>query len=771
MLELRIIVLLLVLFGPAAFSKVSLAAGLVKRDIIVVYDSAREASPTVTPVHMRAEFPLNHLGYRLVYHDLRQGLPPDALLADAAGILSWFRYELEEPELYLAWLLRMSGRGIKVIVLGSVGAPLTVQTLDMTNRLFATFGLRMTEDFISTAVDARVHTLDRTMMEFERQIDPVPNQHFLVEQRGDGARVLLDYTLTVGGRERRSVVAAIGPGGAYVTHGFILHGDATTGGARWLVDPFAFFTAALGQPAFPIPDTTTVSGRRLYFSHVDGDGWNNGVQIERYRAGRGAGPLTAQPAGQDGSVTVPGSVRSSGITAAEMMLRDLIAPYPDLPVSVGLVADDTDAELGGGRRAQAAARQIYALPQVEVASHTCTHPFLWEFFERYDRAREYEVIRQNERERRDLTTRLMEAIGLADASDARRNRYMVGGNHAPRAFLRDPFSIAREVTHALEVTQALAPAHKPVAIYLWSGNTRPFEAIVRATRQAGLRNINGGDTRFDAQHPSIAYVAPIGRIVGDERQIYAVNSNENTYTNLWTGHFHGFRQLRETLERTERPRRLKGANVYYHTYSAERRASLEAVRSHLDWARSAPLAPIRASHYAAIADGFYSTRIAQIGERQWTIGARDGLQTLRFDQADGLVPDLERSLGVLGSNSHAGALYVALDAAVPQARLVMGPRPERPAGFAQASLRESRWQLRGLTRAACGLRFAAEGYGKGEFVFEGLPPRAVEVIAARNGQDLHRLAATVDLAGTLAFTLPVLAYEPLDVTIRCVEGQ
>ncbi len=451
-----------------------------------------------------------------------------------------------------------------------------------------------------------------------------------------------------------------------------------------------------------------------------------------------------------------------------MMLRELIEPYPDLPVSVGIVAEDTDAELGGGEIAMETARRIFALPQVEVASHTCTHPFNWDFFANYDRAREYDLITQAERPKRDLSSRLMEAIGLANAAEARRSRYLAGGAHAPRAFLRDPFSIDREVRHALEVTQGLAPPDKKPALYLWSGNTRPFAAIIRATRQSSVRNMNGGDTRFDAQHPSHAYIAPIARSVDGERQIYAVNSNENTYTNLWTAHFHGFRQLRETIDRTESPRRLKGVNVYYHTYSAERRASLDAVKSHLDWARQAPLAPIKASTYAAIADGFFSTDITARGPNHWTIANRDGLQTLRIDDPGDSVPDMVASRGILGFNRHQGSLYIALDSSIAVAELVMRPaRGTSQRGFAVASLAESRWQVRDFRRTSCGLQMTAEGYGPGEFVFQDLAAGEVTIVARRAGQPLHQQRRAVDGTGSLAFTLPLVAYEPLDLEIRC----
>jgi hypothetical protein len=755
----------------------------VKRDVIVLYDGDKEASPSQTQVHMRAEFPLNHLGYRLVYHDLRNGLPDAATTNGAAAVLTWFHYEIEDYIAYLVWLDRTAEAGVKVVILGSIGAPLSPQSTRLINRILGRMGLRASGEFVATVLESKVVRLDPDLMEFERKIDPVPNEHALVEAIEPRARVGLEYSLMVEGRERRSVVAAIGPAGGYVAHGFIMHGDATTGAARWILNPFSFFRAALGNAVFPIPDTTTVSGRRLYFSHVDGDGWNNGVQMERYRLRRGTAAPEAR--GQD---QAPGRTmyfshidgdgwsnavqrtrpRTEQVTASQMMLKELIEPYPDLPVSVGIVAEDIDPELGGGEVAIATARRIYAQPQVEVASHTCTHPFNWDFFANYDRAREYDLITQAERPKRDLSSRFMEAIGLANAAEARRSRYLAGGSHAPRAFLRDPFSVDREVRHALEVTQSLAPPDKKPALYLWSGNTRPFAGVIRATRQSAVRNMNGGDTRFDAQHPSHAYIAPISRSVDGERQIYAVNSNENTYTNLWTAHFHGFRQLRETLDRTETPRRLKGVNVYYHTYSAERRASLDAVRSHLDWARQAPLAPIKASAYAAIADGFFSTDITLKGPNRWSIANRDGLQTLRFDDLGDVVPDIAASQGVLGSNRHQGSLYVALDAAVATAELVMRPAGAvAQRGFAVASLTESRWQVRALRRTSCGLQMTAEGYGPGEFVFNGLNAGEVTILARRAGEPLHQQRLAVDAAGSLSFTLPLVAYEPLDIEVRC----
>ena len=140
--------------------------------------------------------------------------------------------------------------------------------------------------------------------------------------------------------------------------------------------------------------------------------------------------------------------------------------------------------------------------------------------------------------------------------------------------------------------------------------------------------MNGGDPRYDSEYPSLAYLKPLSRLAGSERQIYAVNSNEMIYTNDWKGPFDGYAKLKETLDRTEAPRRLKGINVYYHMFSAEKAASLEAVRGHLLSARADLIIPIEASRYAAIADDFFHTEISRIGELQWRIKRRGGIAPL-----------------------------------------------------------------------------------------------------------------------------------------------
>jgi polysaccharide biosynthesis protein PelA len=460
--------------------------------------------------------------------------------------------------------------------------------------------------------------------------------------------------------------------------------------------------------------------------------------------------------------------------SAEVIRKDAIEAYPDLPVSVGLIAGDVRPEIGGNAGGIAIARKIFALPQVEVASHTHTHPFNWSFFDAYSRTKEEAMIEQVkrpnlqtfERIRRSLYSIAGQPVPLDQAG-----LYVAGSSDLPRTYLREPFDINREVNGALRMSQSLAPPGKMAKIYLWSGDCLPFEGAIAATRAAGVRNMNGGDSRLDAEFPSVFYVPPISKPVGKERQIYSGNSNENTYTNDWTGPYYGFSLLSETIKNTENPRRLKPFNIYYHMYSGERTSALVALKQNLDLARSQSLAPIAASHYAEMADDFFPLSITQTDANIWMINGRGAVQTMRFDMSDNLTVDPVASRGVLGSTRHqSGAMYVALDAAVEPAVVALTSRElaaDNPSDVAQ--LVSSRWLFRAYKPNGCGFDITAQGFGAGDMIWQTKPNRRFTVTATREDKSLGTFTALADATGALQLTLPLNAIEPVQLRFTCDE--
>ena len=734
---------------PAQALEIEFSGRPVKLDILALYDSRREGKPHQSRIHRLAEMPLNHLGYRVRYRDVNRPLPEGRELGRYRGILTWFIEPLARPEKVLGWLEQATAHGLKYVVLGEIAPSETEAMLPQVNRLLARIGLESKGGYVDITWRARVVERDPDLIGFERPLDKALPGFPVMATRGGDAEAHLILETPGGDGQIRSTVIATSPNGGFAASNFTFYYEPNTDRERWTLNPFGFFARAFGEERRPIPDPTTLVGRRIYFSHIDGDGWNNVSEIE----------------GQ----------RQMGRLSAEVIEREAIVPYPDLPVSVGLIAGDAIPELGGNRQAAEIARRLYAMPQVEVATHTYTHPFNWEFFAHYDRAEELRRIEKHAAPSLSLRERFTQGVlKLAGKPmpSGHTDKYVAGTDDLPRTYLRRPFDLQREVQTALEVSTSLAPPGKRAAIYLWSGDTTPFPEAIGATRQAKVRNLNGGDSRLDAEFPSVAYVPPISRPAGAERQIYAGNSNENTYTNDWTGPYHGQFMLEHTLENTENPRRLKPFNLYYHMYSGEKAGALAAVRHILDVARRAPVVPVKASQYAAIADDFFGVEIIQVDLFSWAINRRGALSTVRFDDASQLSVDLTRSKGVLGSVRHAEALYVSLDPAVESAVVTLRGRAgetiaRREPGSAVASLIDSRWMLRNLVTEDCGFRITAQGYGTGEMSWQTSPRRGFRVSAMRNGTVLSEETRWADQNGLFGVRIAPSAIEPLEIKFTC----
>ncbi|MDX2157308.1 MAG: hypothetical protein SFW09_12445 [Hyphomicrobiaceae bacterium] len=736
--------------GPARALDIEFSGRPVKLDILALYDGRRERQPHLTRIHKLAEMPLNHMGFRVVYQDVNARLPAPEALGRYLGVLTWFAEPLARPEAVLGWIDQALARGLKYVALGEIAPRETDAMLPLVNRVLARIGLEHGGTYVDLSWRARVVDRDPDMLGFERPIDKVLPGFPVLSVRGDDADAHLVLEGPLGGGRVRSAVVATSSGGGYASGNFAVYYEPNTDRMRWTLNPFAFFTRAFGDERRPVPDVTTLAGRRMYFSHIDGDGWNNVSEIEGHR--------------------------DLQRFSAEVIEREAIVPFPDLPVTVGVIAGDVDPSLGGNPTAAAIARRLYALPQVEVATHTYSHPFNWQFFERYDRVEEVRRIDQHATPALSLRERyarqVLKTAGRPMPAD-QTDKYIAGSDDLPRTYLRYPFDLERETAGALEVSEGLAPTGKRAAIYLWSGDTTPFPAAIKAVRQAGARNINGGDSRLDAEYPSVAYVPPISRPAGAERQIYAANSNENTYTNDWTGPYHGFFMLEHTLANTESPRRLKPFNLYYHMYSGEKSGALAAVKHILGKARQDRVIPVRASQYAAIADSFFGVEIVQVDLFSWAVSRRGALSTVRFDEADQLAVDLARSIGILGSSRHGTALYVALDPGIERAVVTLRGRTAEQAARREtaargaASLIDSRWMVRDLVAEECGFRFTAEGFGTGDMSWQTGAGRGFRVTTRRGAAILSEETRWADEQGNFNVRIGPSAIEPLEIRFTC----
>ena len=730
--------------SPAAALDVEVATRPVRRDILALYDSRHEGRAAETRLHRLAEMPLNWLGFKLTYIDVNGALPETAELAKYRGLVTWFVEPLQNANAYSAWLDAATASGLRYICLGEAAPPGPPSTESAVERIFTRLGLKPSPQFVSDTRTAKILQNSLEMAGFERPVDRLLPAFRVIAAEGPAAKVHLSARVPTEDGAREAVLIATGAAGGYAAEGYTFYYDAALDRVRWVLNPFLFFRDALGGEVFPVPDVTTLAGRRIYFSHIDGDGWNNISEIEGDREAQRPAP--------------------------EVILRDVIEAHPDLPVSVGLIAGDTDKAIGGNDTARQIAEKIFALPQVEVASHTYTHPFAWKFFETYRRPDELALIENAKQTENTLAQRAKSFLTWVSGKSGAGNAlpdYVAGSAGLPRAYLKQPFGLAQEVQGALDASTQIAKGKK-AALYLWSGDAEPFEAAIKASREAGVRNMNGGDNRFDADFPSVFYVPPIARPVGRERQIYAANSNENTYTNNWRGPYYGQMALTETLKNTETPRRLKPFNLYYHMYSGEKAASLAAIKSLTALAAQSPVIPIKASEYAAIADDFFAVELSQVDATSWTLSKRGAMQTFRFDDADSVEVDDARSRGVIGSTRLNGALYVALDAGIEEALITLRSASqtdkEKPV---TPSLVDSRWQIRNVVRQPCGMTMIAQGYGTGDMMWQTAPGAVFEISVSRGAERLYAARVAADSTGHLNVSLRADATQEASVTFEC----
>jgi len=731
----------------------------IPRTILALYDSRVSEQPFYTAAHQMAEMPLNHLGCRVRYADVSKPLPAPDSLSDIRGVLMWMESgEMQDPEGFLRWAEEVAARGKAFVLIGDLafmadsrGEPTSGF---LVNRFLKSIGLRCLFDWTPITYDVSLEILDPRVVGYERKFDGVIPPFEKIRAIDPDSRVFLRILAAAGrkdygGKGLRQTAAdlvVVTPNGGYVASGYTHFSDPENDRKSWILNPFEFFRQAFRTDDLPKADTTTLSGNRIYYSHIDGDGWRNISMVPKY-------------------------ARRPTISA-EVILKEVLEPFTDLPVTVGPVAADLHPDWLGRELDREVARRIFALPHVELGNHTFSHPFDWGFFEDGDPDKEIPYLDRYEHSwKQSLAPSWIaywsDLFGLdrkVIASDHREGAY-----ETPRAFALEPFSLEMEILGASAFIESLAPPGKKVRIIQWSGNTRPFEEAIRTARLAGLANINGGDTRFDRDFASVAWVAPVGRQVGSEIQIYASNSNENTYTDLWSDRYFGFVHLIRTFENTETPIRLKPINVYYHMYSGEKLSSLNAVLANLRYIRTHKLCPVPTSRFAMIGTGFFTAEFARLGPDRWLVRNHGQLQTVRFDGSTFKQVDFPRSRGVIGQKHFQGSLYVALDRSEtePVIALKAHAAPHLLPDASRPYLVEGRWDVWNLEIETGGrFRFQTAGYGPGILLWKVPRPGTYTVTTTDEKGEVQPAVFSSGDSGVLTIEIGYGSGRALEVEVR-----
>ncbi len=549
---------------------------VIPREVLLVYDSRINGRQSDTDVQQMVAVPLEYMGYVPVYHDLyKEGLPARAMPGQYAGVVSWSLKNVE-VEGYQEWMSNLIGSGLPVALFSHPG-------FNITPAVAAKMGI---ETVPVLDYDSMTVTKSDDIIGFE--VKPLPRiEGLAMNARSNSAEnsVHLRYT---DNKDRHADVVVTGNWGGFA----ISPGDKDTMidfMPYWVVDPFKFLRKALNLNNAPMPEVTTENGNRLWLAHIDGDAMPSWAELPGKKLG------------------------------AEIIESEILDRY-QMPHTISIVEGELNAlpqYNDRHERMHASARRIFARENVEIATHTFSHPYSWP--------------------------------RLSEGSPSGKHNLPISQYH---------YNAHREIVGSAKyIDDNLAPPGKKTKVVLWSGDALPGEKELRIVEQAGLVNMNGGNTIISAAKPVLSNVSPMVRTVGDHLQIYAPIMNENVYTNEWTGPFDGFRRVIETLELTDQPRRLKPINIYYHFYAGTKAAMLRALKEVYEWTLTQDIFPVYVSEFVAKVPDFRSAGVARYLDGRWKISGLGDVRTLRVVDSDRW-PDLRSSQNLVGARQLHDGVYI-----------------------------------------------------------------------------------------------------------------
>ena len=646
------VILALILFEP-------LSAGVIPRKILALYKTSEKRSPEHNEISEYVQLVLNNLGLVVVYADAEDTLPPIWAMPEYLGVITFFYNDgMRRAGRYRKWLLRLLENGKKVVIFGNFGAmheygaSSTRKDRREVRRLFSRMGLSPPIP-MKLQGPIRLQKYEAGMFDFEYRLSSGDIQSAThIQSFGNDNRVLM--TLEAAGQE--TVLALTAPWGGMAQRAICYRMDPATGRAQWYLDPFAFLETALALQDLPRAELNLIGGRRTAFCHIDGDGFRTISLIDGWSM------------------------------CADIMTRKVFSRY-DLPFSVSVITAEVDPVLFGSMETLSITRRMFALPNVEPASHSFAHPFDW-------------------------------------------RKGTVAFDTIP-GYTFDPY---REIVGSMRFIQThLLPAQKAVKLFFWSGMGNPTDEQIALIEKHGWLQINGRAGYLDDSFPSITSFAPPYTQIGDRFRINARISNEYEFTRGWQPPYDAYVRVIRTFEFTQKYGPLTPANLYLHFYIMQYRESWNALKRVLKWVMNQDWTFVYASDYVKMVQDFLSLSLQRLGPDHFRIDNQGALRTIRFKKEKRIV-DMQKSKNVVGYGYYGEDLVVHLDG-----------RREHEIVLTADSARQVYLQSFNMLvdsthfESAC-LDFYVKGYGRFEAVLVGLPPNAYFKIE-KNLQCSHEFSA------------------------------
>ncbi|MHB1285728.1 MAG: polysaccharide deacetylase family protein [Leptospirales bacterium] len=319
-----------------------------QRTILVLFNGV-QATQDKNNFRSMWEFPLNFLGLKAEYLNLSTGpLPSGTDLNRFTGVALALSGGITNPSALWAFMEKVLVSGKRLMVLGDMppyrnrfGEPFASSL-----KVLSLMGFRRMGHW--DRKNLRYSILKGSMIGFELPPHPLPPVFRPLSSVRPLNRVWLG--IRSAGRRNLGIVSTpivTGPFGGIALDPFITREFPLNPGKEgWIVNPFRFLEAALDIRRTPRMDLTTLNGNRIFYSQVDGDGFET---LSRYREGR---------------------------MCSEVLYKEIFTHY-SLPFSVSVILSQIDPHYQGTTNRMAWAKKIFSLSNIEAASHTFSHPFYW----------------------------------------------------------------------------------------------------------------------------------------------------------------------------------------------------------------------------------------------------------------------------------------------------------------------------------------------------------------------------------------------------------
>ena len=545
----------------------NLNAQELKRKILVL-NTPEDILPNAS-IHRKLEVLLNYYGYYPEYISVEDKNYPSNI-DEYVGFIYWNYFnKTKNPLKLIKFLSKFKNK--KNIIIGEV--PYrdyeNKSYLEEVNKLLIeNFGFSLNDKWINSE-DLIDQEYDKSLFGFEKKVSFLTNNGFSqISVNSKDIKTVFKET----SKDVISHSAFFAPWGFYGQLSKVYYYNEEEGKNRWIINPFKLIEKVYNTN-YPIPDTTTKNGKRIAYIHLDGDGILSKSFNQKYTIENGLDFIKEQKL-------------KTGVSFIAMELDKDGPIHKVFKSNVKLLNDQ--------------AKQILNLPFVEPASHTYSHPFSW---------------------RKGM---------VAYSANKNAKKVLYSGNI--KAYQEDDkqINLEYEVDKSIDYIQKLVP-NKKITTFYWSGDCFPSLRDLEYIDSKNILAFNGGDSRFDSQFNSYSYLTPLGLYNKRGIQIYSSNSNENTYTEDWTANFWKFKNLITILKRSGYPKRIKPVNVYYHFYSFEKKASLNALEKIYSYIKTQDYEYIYPSEFIKIARNFYDLKIERINKNTYKLFNIKELKEFRLE--------------------------------------------------------------------------------------------------------------------------------------------